>query len=299
MTTNQTTNQTANGTTNESTRGDDDGRAPVLVLGGAGKTGRRVAERLAERGVPVRIASRSATPSFDWHDPATWDAALAGGARAAYLAYAPDISVPGAAEAVRAVAERARAHGVGRLVLLSARMEAALPAEDAVQEVAKEWTILRCGWFAQNFSEEMIRDLVLSGQLALPTGQQAEPFLDAEDIADVAVAALLDDTGRHASRVYELSGSRALTVAEAAAEIARATGRELRYVPVSPEEFRQGMVAMGVPADLAEMVATIFAETFDGVDVAPTDGVRQALGREARDFSDYVRRAAAEGAWDA
>jgi uncharacterized protein YbjT (DUF2867 family) len=270
----------------------------ILVLGGTGKVGRRVAERLTAHGVPVRVGSRSATPPFDWDAPATWDAAL-DGVRAAFVVYSPDISVPGAADAVRAFAGRARAHGVRRLVLLSAAMDSAVPAEDALRDSGAEWTILRCRWFAQNFSEEFLRELILGGEVTLPTGDQAEPFVDAEDIADVAAAALLDTTGRHGGRHYELSGPRALTLAEATAEVAEATGRELHYVPVTREDFRQGMVEAGLPPQLAELVTGIFAETFDGTDAAPTDGVRQALGREPRDFSDYVRRTAATGAWNA
>jgi uncharacterized protein YbjT (DUF2867 family) len=271
---------------------------PTLVLGGTGKTGRRVAERLTARGVPVRLGSRSATPPFDWTDPATWDAALTG-VRAAYLSYAPDISVPGAAEAVAAFTERALAHGVRRLVLLSAAMASAVPAEQALRDSGADWTILRCRWFAQNLGETFMRDLILGGEITLPTGHQAEPFVDAEDIADVATAALLDATGRHSSRVYELSGARSLTVADATAEIADATGRELHYVPVTPEDFRQGMTEAGLPAEFADMVTAIFTETFDGKDTAPTDGVHQALGREPRDFTDYVRRTAATGVWNA
>jgi uncharacterized protein YbjT (DUF2867 family) len=269
----------------------------ILVLGGTGKVGRRVAERLTADGLPVRIGSRSATPPFDWNAPATWDAAL-DGVRAAFVVYSPDISVPTAADAVRTFADRARAHGVRRLVLLSAAMDSAVPAERALRESGAEWTILRCRWFAQNFSEEFLRELILAGEVTLPTGDQAEPFVDTEDIADVAAAALTDPTGRHIGRHYELSGPRALTLAEATAEIAEATGRELHYVPVTHEDFHQGMVEAGLPPELAQLVTGIFAETFDGTDAAPTDGVRQALGREPHGFADYARRTAASGVWD-
>ncbi|MGP3969244.1 NmrA family NAD(P)-binding protein [Streptomyces sp. 6N223] len=285
--TNTTTNPTTNTTVNDE----------ILVLGGTGKIGRRVAERLTSHGVPVRIGSRSATPPFDWEDPATWDAALAG-VRAAFIVYSPDISVPGAAEAVGAFARRALAHGVRRLVLLSAVMDSALPAESALRDSGADWTIVSCRWFAQNFSEEFVRDLILGGEVTLPTGDQAEPFVDAEDIADVAAAALLDTTGRHSGRRYELSGPRALTLADVTAQIAKATGRELHDVPITPADFRQGMVEAGLPPEFAELVTGIFLETFSGKEAAPTDGVRQALGREPRDFPDYVRRTAATGVWD-
>jgi uncharacterized protein YbjT (DUF2867 family) len=90
----------------------------TLVLGGTGKTGRRVAERLAERGLLVRIGSRSGEPPFDWDKPDTWATAL-DGVSAAYVSYYPDVAIPGAPEAVRAFTELAVQSGTRRLVLLS------------------------------------------------------------------------------------------------------------------------------------------------------------------------------------
>ena len=89
----------------------------TLVLGGTGKTGRRVAARLTARGLPIRIGSRSGEPSFDWHDQSTWAPVLRG-VRSAYVVYYPDLAFPGAAAAIRAFAEQAVAAGVRRLVLL-------------------------------------------------------------------------------------------------------------------------------------------------------------------------------------
>lgn len=270
---------------------------PVLVTGGTGRTGRRLVERLTARGLPVRAVSRSAPVPFHWEDRSSWGPAL-DGVRAAYLAYAPGISAPGAAETVAAFAGEAAERGVTRLVLLSERgIAAALPAERALRESGPpHWTVLRCGWFAQVFSEEFLRELVLDGQLPLPAGDGAEPFVDAEDIAEVAAEVLAADGTGHAGRTYELSGPRAWTMAEAAAEIAAATGRQVRYLPVSAEEFTVGMVRAGVPEELARMVAGIFEQTFRG-NARPADGVRQVLGREARDFAGYVRATAATGAW--
>ncbi len=265
-----------------------------LVLGGTGKTGRRVAERLTAGGASVRIGSRSGTPPFDWTDQTTWEPALRE-VSAAYIAYAPDISAPDAAEQIGAFAALAAARDV-RLVLLSGRgMDSAHPAERALRESGAAWTILRCDWFTQNFSEEFLRDLVLAGEVALPTGEVPTPFIDIDDIAEIAATVLLDPG--HAGRVYELTGPRSLTVREATAEIAAATGRELRYVPVSADDFVAGMVSAGVPAELAGMVAAIFTETFDGGSTEPTDDARRLLGREPGDFTAYARHAATTGAW--
>jgi uncharacterized protein YbjT (DUF2867 family) len=269
---------------------------PTLVLGGTGKTGRRVVERLRALERPVRVGSRSGTPPFDWEDRSTWAPALLG-AGSAYVSYYPDLAVPGAVETVGSFAKVAVASGVSRLVLLAGRGE--LEAEEAEQAVlasGAELTIVRSTWFAQNFSEDYMLDQVLSGVVALPAGDTPEPFVDAEDIADVAVAALTDD--RHIGELYELTGPRLLTFAEAVGEIARAAGREIRYVPVSIEEHAAAAAEQGVPADVIDLLAYLFSEVLDGRNAHLTDGVQRALGREPRDFAQYARDAAAAGAFD-
>jgi uncharacterized protein YbjT (DUF2867 family) len=269
----------------------------TLVLGGTGKTGRRVAERLAARGLPVRIGSRAGTPPFDWDDDATWDAALAGVGRV-YITYQPDLAIPGAAATVGAFARRAVAHGAERLVLLSGRgEEGARRGEEAVRAAGAETTVVRASWFAQNFSEDYLADAVRDGVIALPAGDVPEPFVDADDIADVAVAALTEDG--HDGEVYEVTGPRLLSFADVAAELSAATGRTIRYVPVSAEEFRAGAVEQGVPGEVVELLTFLFGEVLDGRNASLTDGVRRALGRPPRDFRDYARAAAATGVWNA
>ena len=268
---------------------------PILILGGTGKTGRRIAEQLAAQGLPVRIGSRSATPSFDWENRATWASAL-GGVGAAYVCYYPDLTAPGADEAVGAFAQFAVAMGVKRLVLLSGRGEpAAQRAEEFVQQSGADWTILRCSWFMQNFSESFLLDAVLSGEVALPVGAVSEPFVDCDDIADVAVAALSDD--RHIGQLYELTGPRLLTFAEAIGEIAKASGRDFRFVEISPDDFKASLAEQQLPPDLIDLLMMLFTEVLDGRNEHLSDGVRQALGRPAREFSDYARAVAASGAW--
>jgi uncharacterized protein YbjT (DUF2867 family) len=197
---------------------------------------------------------------------------------------------------MRTLAELALEAGTRRLVLLSGRGEVeAERAERALQDSGADWTILRCGWFMQNFSEAFLLDQVLGGAIALPGGDVATPFVDADDIADVAVAALTDE--RHAGRLYELSGPRALTFAEVAGEIARATGRDVRYVPVTLDEFVAGATAAGVTEDVVALLRYLFAEVLVEANSGLTHGVREALGRAPRDFAEYARDAAASGVW--
>ncbi|HEY6775331.1 MAG TPA: NAD(P)H-binding protein [Thermoleophilaceae bacterium] len=268
---------------------------PTLVVGGTGKTGRRVVARLRARGVPTRVGSRSGERPFDWEDPATWAPALEG-AGAAYVSYYPDLAIPGAREAVRSFAELALDHDVQRLVLLSGRgEEEAQRAERAVQDTGADLTVVRCAWFMQNFSEDYLLEPIREGEVILPAGDEPEPFVDADDIADVAVAGLTDD--RHLGQIYELTSPRLLTFAGAVAEISRAAGREIRYVPVSIEEYAAGAAEHGVPEEFVGFLTYLFEEVL-GRNAYLTDGVQRAVGRKPRDFAEYARDAAATGVWN-
>ena len=260
----------------------------TLVLVANGKTGRRVAERLTARGVPVRRGSRAGTPPFDWERPDTWAPVLAG-VDAVYVSYFPDLAVPGATDAIRELTGLADRAGVRRLVLLSGRGEAeAQAAEDVVRTVSAVWTVVRCAWFNQNFSESYLLDPLLAGEVALPAGDVGEPFVDADDIADVAVAALTEPG--HGGKTYEMTGPRLLTFADAVAQIAEATGRPLTYRRVDLDEYVAAATEDGLPSDVAGMLGYLFSEVLDGRNAWVGDGVEQALGRPAKDFATYARQ---------
>jgi len=264
----------------------------ILVIGGKGKTGRRVAERLQERGVPHAVASRTGAVRFDWEDAATWPSALQG-VEAAYVTYYPDLAFPGVSELVARFAEVAREAGVHKLVLLSGRGEdGAVASEQAVARSGLRWTVVRCNWFNQNFDESFFLESVRQGVLSIPAGDAVEPFVDADDIAEVAVESLLD--ARHDGHVYELSGPRALSFGEIAEELSAATGRQVVYAPVSKDEYGRMLEAEGLDAEFAELFSIIL----DGRNSTVTHGVQEALGRAPRDFSEYARAAAATGVWE-
>ncbi len=267
----------------------------TLITGGTGKTGHRVAERLTALNQGIRIGSRSGVPAFDWNIDTTWAAAV-DGCDAVYLAYAPDLAFPGAADLVGRFAETAVSLGARRLVLLSGRGEyGAQRAEQLIMNSNADWTVVRCAFFAQNFSESTWVDAIRAGHLELP-GDTAEPIVDADDIAEVVAAALTQEG--HVGQLYELTGPRLLTFAEAVQEISQATGRAVSFARVTNARFAEGLQGAGMDREEAESLAELFTEVLNGHNAHLSDGVYRALGRTARDFSDYVRRAAATGVWD-
>ncbi len=269
----------------------------TLVLAGTGKTGRRVAAGLTQLGVDVRIGARSVEPRFDWTDATTWDAAL-DGVQAVYLAYSPDLAVPGAVDHVRGFTALAAERGVQRLVLLSGRgEETAEASERLVLDGPIPATVVRASWFAQNFSEDFMADGVTGGVLVLPETSVAEPYIDADDIAAVAVAALTQPG--YEGQVLEVTGPELLTMPEVVAQLQAATGRPLTYVPLPLDAYLEGAAEQGVPPELRDLIGYLFSELMDGRNASTTGTIERVLGRPARRFADYARAAAAAGAWAA
>lgn len=242
----------------------------------------------------MRPGSRQSPIPFDWQRRETWAAALEG-IEVAYVSYYPDLAAPEAPDDIAAFVATARAAGLKRLVLLTGRGETnAQACEKIVAESGLSYTLLRATFFAQNFSEGVLVHQVRGGLVSMPAGELGEPFIDIEDIADVAVEALLDP--RHEGQLYELTGPRLLTFAQAAAEMSAAAGRDVGHAVVSLAEFHAGVTEMAGP-DIAELFTKIAAEIFDGRNAVLAHGVEAALGRPPRDFAAFCREAAATGMW--
>lgn len=265
----------------------------TAVIGATGKTGRRVADLLEERGLPVRRLARGTTPPFDWEQPNGWRAALDGVDRL-YAAYVPDLAAPGSEAAITRFTEVARDAGVRHIVLLSGRGEdGARRCEDILFASGIPATVVRSSWFMQNFTEGMLLDAVRTGVLALPAGSVREPFVDVDDLAAVAVEAL---TGRgHEGRIHEVTGPESLTFAEVAALLSEIHGRDIRYVPVGFDEFHTAVAAEAGP-EVATMLTELCREVFDGRNESPTAGVLGALGRPPSDARTVLTEAARAGA---
>lgn len=268
---------------------------PILVVGATGKTGSRVIARLENKGITVRRGSRGADIPFDWEAPETWALALEGVSKA-YVTYFPDLAFPGAVEKLEAFTKVAAKTGLEHIVLLSGRGEHfASMGEDVVRNSGLPFTIVRAAWFAQNFSEGYLRDPILGGVLPMPGGDIQEPIIDIDDIADVVVAALTQDG--HLGQRYEVTGPRLMTFAEMAEALSAALGRPIQHVPISFEDFHANVAAAGNDF-VAEVFTKIARETLDGRNAYVTDGVKQALGRPARDFTTFAEAAAKLGTWN-
>ena len=268
----------------------------ILVLGGKGKTGRRVANRLVEKGQTVRIGSRSENPSFDWDDHSTWKGALEG-MESVYITFQPDLAVPGAKEAIEGFTNLAVKSGVRKVVLLSGKGEQeAEECERIVMISGLEWTIVRASWFNQNFSESFFLDPILAGHVALPKNEARVPYVDANDIADVVVASLLDD--KHNNEIYELTGPRTLTFSDVVREISAATGREIQFTPISMEEYNVMMKEFNLPDGYLWLINYLFEEVLVESNSIVTHDIEKVLGRKPIDFTAYANEVAKSRVWD-
>ncbi|WP_422861643.1 SDR family oxidoreductase [Flagellimonas sp. W118] len=269
----------------------------ILVIGGTGKTGRRIVQRLESQGHSVRVGSRSASPAFDWDDMATWETALAGMEKV-YITFQPDLAVPGALEAIEGLVKEAKRQDVQKVVLLSGKGEReAELCEQVVINSGLDYTIVRASWFNQNFSESFFLEPIQAGFVALPQADAKVPYVDVNDIADVAVEALLND--EHNGNIYELTGSRFLTFKEVISEIAEATNRKIAFTPIGLSAYTQMLKEHGVPGDYVWLINYLFTEVLGNeANQVITKDIEKVLGRKAIDFSDYIKETAATGIWN-
>jgi uncharacterized protein YbjT (DUF2867 family) len=269
----------------------------ILVIGGTGKTGRKVASKLIESGHRVRIGSRSASPSFDWSNPETWTEAMQGMDKV-YIAFQPDLAVPGALEAIEELTKQAKRCGIKKVVLLSGKGEReAELCEQVVIHSGLNYTIVRASWFNQNFSESFFLEPILEGFVALPQADVKVPYVDTDDIAEVAVAALLND--EHNGKTYQLTGPRLLTFKEVIKEISEVVQRDIAFTPIALPAYVNVMKQQGVPTDFIWLIEYLFSEVLGNSSNSEiTNDIEIVLGRQPKDFLDYVKETATTGVWN-
>jgi uncharacterized protein YbjT (DUF2867 family) len=268
----------------------------ILVLGSTGKTGKRVASRLQNLNIPVRFGSRKAQPPFDWDNPSNWDTVLTE-VKSVYITFQPDLAVPQAADRIKQFTEAAKANKVEKLVLLSGRGEKeAQVCEQIVINSGLEWTIIRASWFMQNFSEHFLLDSILNNEVVLPVVKATEPFVDTDDIADVAVEALIHK--HHSNKIYELTGPELLSFKSAISQIAAALNRNISYTEVGINEYVSMLKSYQVPDDFISLIQYLFTEVLDGRNESISDDVKNVLGRPPVSFSTYIDKTVKTGIWD-
>ncbi len=268
----------------------------ILVLGGKGKTGRKVVQKLTNLGQAVRVGSRNENPAFDWNTPTTWPGVLEG-INTVYITYQPDLAVPAALKSIQDFTSAAIKSGVDRMVLLSGRGEKeAQLCEQIVMNAGVKWTIVRADWFNQNFSESFFLDPILAGHLALPQGETLVPFVDTDDISDVVVEALLKD--EHIGQIYELTGPRLINFKQVVAEISAATGRNIQFQPISMEAYKAMLEQFQLPADYVWLIEYLFSNVLDGRNSSITHDIEKVLGRKPKGFNQYVIETVKTGVWN-
>ena len=268
----------------------------ILIIGGTGKTGRRVVEQLQKKGIQPRIGSRQATPSFDWDDKNTWIESLKG-IEKMYITYYPDLAVPGAKEAIESLTYLAKELGVKKIVLLSGKGEVEAEAcETIVKNSGVDYTIVRASWFNQNWSESFFLDPILSEEVALPMSNVLIPFVDANDIAEVAATVLLDND--YNGKTIEVTGPELITFKDIIHTISTVTNRNLTFHEITLEQYIESMRQMQLPEDVIWLIEYLFSNVLTNPNNQKiSNDIEQVLGRKARTFLEYARETAETEVW--
>ncbi len=267
----------------------------ISVIGSKGKTGRRVFEKLNRKGADVAPASRSSLIPFDWYDPTTWANAITG-KDSVYMTFQPDLVIPQSVEIITHFVDTAKQLGVRKLVLLSGRGSLeAVDCENIIIGSGLDHAIVRASFFMQNFSEGFWLDGILEGELVVPIVAAKEPFVDVDDIADVVVAALLDDA--HNGKIYELTGPELLSFKEAVSKIAGPLGRNIKLTEVEIEDYVAMLRDYQVPEDYVWLIRYLFSELLDGRNESIKNDIEGVLKRKSSSFGEYVQRTIPTGIW--
>ncbi len=281
----------------------------IVVTGSSGTIGRELVRLLAAAGVDTRAVYRNrasaqhlphvSTFRADLADPVQAAAALAG-ASSAFLLTGNE---SGFARVQTNVVLAAQQHGVGHLVKLSAlgasdHSKSSIArehwtVEQAIQQTAIPWTIVRPHAFMQNWLHDIADPVRAENTIYAPIAAGRVPFIDTRDIAAVAAEVLLHPAD-HIGKRYFLTGGEAVGYADLAMALTEATGRPIIYRPISMDDARSRLVQRGFPASLIDASLAIAAYQRDGGPTAKVSpNVARLLGRAPRTIRDFVRDYAA------
>lgn len=272
-------------------------KSNILVIGGTGKTGRRIVQHIKNKGKEPRVGARKASPSFDWGNKDTWVAALTG-VEKMYVSYYPDLAVPGAKEAIQSVTYLAKELGVKKMVLLSGKGEAEAEAcEKIVINSGIDYTIVRASWFNQNWSESFFLEPILSGEVALPMSDVLIPFVDVNDIAEVAATVLLNDS--YNGEIIEVTGPELITFKNVVDIISKVSDRSLHFYDITLEQYVEGMKQQEVPDDVVWLIEYLFKHVLTNPqNQLVVHDIERVLGRKATTFNEYAQETAKTGIWN-
>jgi uncharacterized protein YbjT (DUF2867 family) len=279
---------------------------PLLVVGATSNNGAALLRRLDCAGVPARAASRrpeavkapaAELVPFDLHAPETFLGTVEGVERM-YL-IVPE-RLRDVTRLTRRFLEFAAGAGVRRVVYLSGlgmeELEHAPPrqVEHIVTGMFPEWCLLRPNWFMQNFSHGRFHDdIVRHDRIVAPVGDARVSFIDVEDVAAAAQAALTATDGHNAA--FPLTGSASLTFGEVAEKISEVAGRKIAYQALDMED-PDLLVKMGIPGANPVMVATLYNRVRRGAEAAIRDGLPTLTGTTPGTFAEFAKRNAARWA---
>lgn len=267
----------------------------TLIIGSSGKTGSRILSKLNQAGYPVRLGSRKAEPTFDWEKPEGWEDVLQG-INQVYISFQPDLAVPSSLEAIKTLVQVCRSNQVKRLVLLSGRGEPeARACEQIVQNSGLEWTILRSSWFLQNFSEGMFLEQILEGRVLFPKVAAKEPFVDLDDLCELAFASLVTD--KHKNKLYELTGPELFSFKDVFETIAEVTNQPISFEELPLDDYLVTLKSFGLPEDVLWLISYLFRTVLDGRNESVVNDLELALGRKPKDFQTYAKETAKSGIW--
>ncbi|MCT2406583.1 NAD(P)H-binding protein [Chryseobacterium antibioticum] len=264
----------------------------ILVIGGSGKNGRRVVNKLRAFGHPVLSTVRvkeeisEETRFFDWNDITTYDQALEN-IEKVYIVH-PDASIPGAQEQIAELVNSMVDNSVSKAVLLSGRGQKSVEkCEDILISSPLKWAILRSAWFNQNFSEGHFLHGVQAGEVVFMAGSVKEPFVDLDDLSDAVVECLINE--KHDGKIYEITGSELFTFEEAVKIIGAKLNRTIKYNFLNKEKYREFLLQVGLSPFVAEHMSVAFDEILDGRNENTGDGIQKVLGRDPKRFNEFVQ----------
>ncbi|MGE8552636.1 MAG: NAD(P)H-binding protein [Chryseobacterium jejuense] len=264
----------------------------ILVIGGGGKNGRRVVNKLKNLGLQVLFTTRikedvkEGVVFFDWNDPSTYHPVLQD-VEKVYIVH-PDTSMPGAYEQIEELVNNMVKQSVSKAVLLSGRgQESVEKCEEILKDSSLEWVIIRSAWFSQNFNEGHFLQGIKTGEVVFLSGAVTEPFVDLDDLSDVVVETILHKI--HNGKVYEVTGEELLTFKDAVEMIGQYLGYPVKYILLNKDEYLDMLKQAGLPDDMAKHFVWTFSEILDGRNQNIGDGIHKVLGRKPKTFSEFIK----------